>query len=156
MKSYTRSNYLSDSGILAGNFDRSGSLSTNLMWTGIPQQQTRATHWTKSSLLPGCQAANQHSWVSKQIQQRITYSLITYTPGSSFGTKKRQRVLTVCMAAGVIKGLIYRSVPQIRPPFCNLCLSTKRRGGGGGGLYAGCADFSRDYAPPPPPSFRYR
>ena len=41
----------------------------------------------------------------------------------------------------------YRSVPQIRPPFCNLSLSTKRRGG----LYAGCADFSRDYAPPPPP-----
>ena len=30
VKSYTRSNYLSDSGILAGNFDRSGSLSTNV------------------------------------------------------------------------------------------------------------------------------
>ena len=41
----------------------------------------------------------------------------------------------------------YRSVPQIRPPFCNLSLSTKRRGG----LYAGCDDFSRDYAPPPLP-----
>ena len=39
---------------------------------------------------------------------------------------------------------MYRSVPQIRPPFCNLGLSTKRRGG----LYAGCNDFSRDYAPP--------
>ena len=26
-------------------------------------------------------------------------------------------------------GIIYRSVPQIRPPFCNLSLSTKRRGG---------------------------
>ena len=24
---------------------------------------------------------------------------------------------------------IYRSVPQIRPPFCNLSLSAKRRGG---------------------------
>ena len=32
------------------------------------------------------------------------------------------------------------------PDFCNLSLSTKRRGG----LYAGCDDFSRDYAPPPP------
>ena len=38
----------------------------------------------------------------------------------------------------------YRSVPQIRPPFCNLSLSTKRRGG----LYAGCDIFSRDYALP--------
>ena len=27
------------------------------------------------------------------------------------------------------------------PPFCNLSLSTKRRGG----LYAGCDNFSRDY-----------
>ena len=41
----------------------------------------------------------------------------------------------------------YRSVPQIRPPFCNLSLSTKRRGG----LYVGCDIFSRDYAPPSPP-----
>ena len=39
---------------------------------------------------------------------------------------------------------MYRSVPQIRPPFCNLSLSTKRRGG----LYTGCDDFSRDYALP--------
>ena len=39
---------------------------------------------------------------------------------------------------------MYRSVPQIRPPFCNLSLSTKRREG----LYTGCDDFSRDYAPP--------
>ena len=38
----------------------------------------------------------------------------------------------------------YRSFPQIRPPFCNLSLSTKRRGG----LCAGCDDFSRDYALP--------
>ena len=38
----------------------------------------------------------------------------------------------------------YRSVPQIRPPFCNLSLSTKCRGG----LYAGCDNFSRDYALP--------
>ena len=38
----------------------------------------------------------------------------------------------------------YRSVPQIRPPFCNLSLSTKRRGG----LYVGCDNFSHDYAPP--------
>ena len=46
---------------------------------------------------------------------------------------------------------MYRSVPQIHPPFCNLSFSTKRRGG----LYAGCDGFSRDYAPPPP-LFRYR
>ena len=39
---------------------------------------------------------------------------------------------------------IYRSVPQIRPPFCNFSFSTKRRGG----LYAGCDNFSRDYALP--------
>ena len=38
----------------------------------------------------------------------------------------------------------YRSVLQIRPPFCNLSLSTKRRGG----LYTGCDNFSRDYAFP--------
>ena len=38
----------------------------------------------------------------------------------------------------------YRSVPQIRPPFCKLNLSTKRLGG----LYAGCDNFSRDYALP--------
>jgi len=30
------------------------------------------------------------------------------------------------------------------PPFCNLSLSTERRGG----LYAGCTNFSRDYALP--------
>jgi len=39
---------------------------------------------------------------------------------------------------------IYRSVPQIRPPFCSLSLSTKCRGG----LYAGCDNFSRDCALP--------
>ena len=40
----------------------------------------------------------------------------------------------------------YRSVLQIRPPpLCNLSLSTKRRGGA---LYAGCDNFSRDYALP--------
>ena len=39
---------------------------------------------------------------------------------------------------------MYRSVPQIRPPFCNFSLSTKRKGG----LYAGCDNFSRDYALP--------
>ena len=39
---------------------------------------------------------------------------------------------------------IYRSVPQIRPPFCNLSLGTKRTGG----LYAGCDNFSREYALP--------
>ena len=38
----------------------------------------------------------------------------------------------------------HRSVPQISSPFCNISLSTKRRGG----LYAGCDDFSRDYALP--------
>ena len=37
----------------------------------------------------------------------------------------------------------YCSVPQIRLPFCNLSLSTKRRGAG---LNAGCDIFSRDYA----------
>ena len=42
---------------------------------------------------------------------------------------------------------MYRSVPQIRPPFCNLSLSTKHRGG----LYAECDDFSRDYALLPVP-----
>ena len=42
---------------------------------------------------------------------------------------------------------MYRSVPQIRPPppLWNLSLSTKHRGG----LYMGCDNFSRDYAPPP-------
>ena len=39
---------------------------------------------------------------------------------------------------------MYHSVPQIRTPFCNLNLSTKRRGG----LYAGCDNFSPDYALP--------
>ena len=38
----------------------------------------------------------------------------------------------------------YHSVPQIRPPFCNLSFSTKRREG----LYARCNDFSCDYALP--------
>ena len=41
-------------------------------------------------------------------------------------------------------GISYRSVPQIRPPFCKLSLSTKRRGGGG--LCAGCDILSHDYA----------
>ena len=40
--------------------------------------------------------------------------------------------------------LLYRSVPKIRPPFCNLSLSTKCRGG----LFAGCDNFSRDYTLP--------
>ena len=38
----------------------------------------------------------------------------------------------------------YRSIPQIRPPFCNLSLSTKCRGG----LYAGCDILSRAITPP--------
>jgi len=37
----------------------------------------------------------------------------------------------------------YRSVPHIRPPFCNLRASRKRRGG----LYAGSDILSREYAP---------
>ena len=41
----------------------------------------------------------------------------------------------------------YRSVPQIRPTFCNLSLSTKRRGGAY--INVGCDNFSRDYALPP-------
>ena len=40
----------------------------------------------------------------------------------------------------------YRSVPQIRPPFCNLSLSTKRRG-----AYTRDATFSLAITPPPPP-----
>ena len=42
-----------------------------------------------------------------------------------------------------VQHMIYLSVPQIRPPFCNLSLSKNRRGG----LYAGCDIFSRNYAP---------
>ena len=37
----------------------------------------------------------------------------------------------------------YRSVPHIRPPFCNLNASRKHRGG----LYAGSDILSREYAP---------
>ena len=44
---------------------------------------------------------------------------------------------------------MYRSVPQIRPPFCKLSLV---QNAGGGGLYmymyAGCDIFFRDYALP--------
>ena len=43
--------------------------------------------------------------------------------------------------------LIYiynHSAPQIRPPFCNLSLSTKHRRG----LYTGCDIFSHNYALP--------
>ena len=39
---------------------------------------------------------------------------------------------------------MYRSVPQIRPLFWNLTLSTKCRGG----LYEGCDNFCRNYALP--------
>ena len=54
------------------------------------------------------------------------------------------------MASVLLKELCWRLllailvIPQICPPFCNLSLSTKRRGG----LYAGCDNFSRDYALP--------
>jgi len=41
MKSYTRCNYLSDSGILAGNFDRSGSLSTKFCGQAFPSNKPR-------------------------------------------------------------------------------------------------------------------
>ena len=57
------------------------------MWTGVPQQQTWATHWTKSSLLPGYQAAKN----TVDLLRTLSY---THT---CFGTE--QRVLTVCMAA---------------------------------------------------------
>ena len=40
----------------------------------------------------------------------------------------------------------YRSVPQIRPPFCNLSLSTKRRGG----AYTRDATISLAITPPSP------
>ena len=48
---------------------------------------------------------------------------------------------------------MYRSVLQVRPPFCNLSLSIKHRGG----LYAGCDILSRDYALPSgaPPTTSY-
>ena len=36
---------------------------------------------------------------------------------------------------------MYHSVPQIRPPFCNLSLSTKCGGGGGGGLILAMSNF---------------
>ena len=49
-----------------------------------------------------------------------------------------------CHHKALYNFLYYRSVPQICPPFCNLSLSTKRRGG----LYAGCDNFSRNYALP--------
>ena len=39
---------------------------------------------------------------------------------------------------------MYHSAPQIHPPFCNLSLSTNRKGG----LYVGCDIFSRDYTLP--------
>ena len=39
---------------------------------------------------------------------------------------------------------IYCNVPQVRLPFWNLSLSTKHRGD----LYAGCDNFSRNYALP--------
>ena len=42
---------------------------------------------------------------------------------------------------------MYRSVPQIRPPFCNRSLSTKRRGGG---AYTRDATFSLAFTPPSP------
>ena len=45
-------------------------------------------------------------------------------------------------------GPIYHSGPQIRPPFATLPLvqNAGRGVGGGGGLYAGCDNFSCDYA----------
>ena len=52
-----------------------------------------------------------------------------------------------CLSTHTALQVPMTSVPQIRSPFCNLSLSTKRRGG----LYAGCNDFSRDYAPLPVP-----
>ena len=59
-----------------------------------------------------------------------------------------KEVMNICRNISAIQ---YRTMPQIRSPFCNLCLSTKHRGGGMGGLYAGCDNFSRDYALPPLP-----
>ena len=57
-------------------------------------------------------------------------------------TSRIRWMLTGCIDHGNV--YIYCSVPQIRPPFCNLSLNTKH----GGGLYAGCDNFSYDYALP--------
>ena len=72
------------------------------MWTGVPQKQTRATHWTKSSLLPGYQAVNQHGEYLSIYSKDYLQSYHTHIPVSSFGTKKmqRKRVLTVYVYSG--------------------------------------------------------
>ena len=43
---------------------------------------------------------------------------------------------------------MYRSVPQIRPPFCKLSLVQNAGGGLYMYMYAGCDIFFRDYALP--------
>ena len=71
----------------------------------------------------------------RDIQFGLPAILIGASAASPTLVVKTENCLYIC---------IYRSVPQIHPPFCNLSLSTKRRGG----LYAGCDIFSRDYALP--------
>ena len=81
----------------------------------------------------------------------MTDNLIAWVKGKTFQfhiLTSHCGITDLCMNhIEVLMEYNYRSVPQIRPPFCNLSLSTKRRGG----LCAGCDDFSRDYAPLPVP-----
>ena len=102
VKSCTRSNYHSDNGSQQETLtDQAAFLP---MLTGIPQQQTRVTHWkSHRSCLDIRQLMNTVEYLS-------IYSKDFLYTHTCFGTKtckKRQRVLTVCMAAGGFKGLIY-------------------------------------------------
>ena len=56
-------------------------------------------------------------------------------------------ILKVRAAVNILNTVVSRKYAPPLLPFCNLSLSTKRRGGGGG-LYAGYDNFSRDYALP--------
>jgi len=60
-----------------------------------------------------------------------------------FADKTFVSLLTLSSGMQTAEEKTYRSVPHIRPPFCNLSTSRKHRGG----LYAGSDILSHKYTP---------
>ena len=78
---------------------------------------------------------------------RYMYSVASYPDWSGYKAKMLliQAALKAENGSSKLNSNCYTVVSRkYAPPFCNLSLSTKRRGG----LYAGCDNFSRDYALP--------
>ena len=105
-------------------------LSTELKctWT-FKLQASKHTHTHSCAMQSHQCGAHLKYAVQLVVLENVTFSVLTYQ-------------FTQCRKLEECVAYMYMYIPQC--PFCNLSLSTNRRGG----LYAGCNIFSPDYALP--------